>query len=155
MWWRRSEQTNRTSAWNAMNGITFVFGSLSTYGLGHIKTDKLHSYQVCFPPFVLQPHVSRTYTNLPIRSSSSTVDASLSFSPSSQSSSFQIRPWKQNSGVKTKETSLSKDSEPIRLVSYPENGDGNMSTRLFWIPRHGVGSFSLWPSRKYHFLNRT
>ncbi|KAG9230763.1 major facilitator superfamily domain-containing protein [Amylocarpus encephaloides] len=48
MWWRRSEQTNRTSAWNAMNGITFIFGSLSTYGLGHIKTDKLHSYQIIF-----------------------------------------------------------------------------------------------------------
>ncbi|KAK0105914.1 hypothetical protein ONS95_004427 [Cadophora gregata] len=48
MWWRRSEMTNRTSAWNAMNGITSVFGSLSTYGLGHIKSDKLHSYQVIF-----------------------------------------------------------------------------------------------------------
>ncbi|KAL3420943.1 allantoate permease [Phlyctema vagabunda] len=48
MWWRRSEQTNRTSAWNAMNGITFVFGSLSTYGLGHIKSDALFSYQIIF-----------------------------------------------------------------------------------------------------------
>ncbi|KAH8600059.1 allantoate permease-like protein [Bisporella sp. PMI_857] len=48
MWYRRSEQTNRTSAWNAMNGFTFVFGSLSTYGLGHIASDKLHSYQIIF-----------------------------------------------------------------------------------------------------------
>ncbi|CAG8972961.1 hypothetical protein HYALB_00008321 [Hymenoscyphus albidus] len=48
MWWRRSEQTNRTSAWNAMNGFTVVFGSLSTYGLGHIKSDTLHSYQIIF-----------------------------------------------------------------------------------------------------------
>jgi MFS family permease len=24
MWWRRSEQTNRTAAWNAMNGITSI-----------------------------------------------------------------------------------------------------------------------------------
>lgn len=46
MWWRRSEQTNRTAYWNAMNGFTFVFGSLSTYGLGHIVTNKLYSYQV-------------------------------------------------------------------------------------------------------------
>ncbi|KAE9369007.1 allantoate permease [Stipitochalara longipes BDJ] len=48
MWWRRSEQTNRTAAWNAMNGITSIFGSLSTYGLGHIASQKLHSYQIIF-----------------------------------------------------------------------------------------------------------
>ncbi|KAF2837589.1 MFS general substrate transporter [Patellaria atrata CBS 101060] len=48
MWWRRNEQTLRTTLWNAMNGITFIVGSLTTYGLGHIKTDKLYSYQIIF-----------------------------------------------------------------------------------------------------------
>ncbi|KAI0179736.1 MFS general substrate transporter [Hypoxylon sp. FL1284] len=47
MWWRRREQTIRTSYWYAMNGITNMFGSLITYGLGHISS-KLHSYQIIF-----------------------------------------------------------------------------------------------------------
>ncbi|KAK2790365.1 hypothetical protein FQN52_005633 [Onygenales sp. PD_12] len=48
MWWRRSEQTWRTSLWNGMNGVTFIVGSLFTYGLGHIKSDTLFSYQIIF-----------------------------------------------------------------------------------------------------------
>ncbi|KAI0096915.1 MFS general substrate transporter [Nemania sp. FL0031] len=48
MWWRRSEQTLRTSYWNAMNGVTQVVGSLVTYGLGHIMSDKIYRYQVIF-----------------------------------------------------------------------------------------------------------
>ncbi|KAF9873096.1 allantoate permease [Colletotrichum karsti] len=48
MWWRRSEQTLVTSSWNAMNGVTFIVGSLATYGLGHIKSDTLFSYQIIF-----------------------------------------------------------------------------------------------------------
>ncbi|KAJ5263537.1 hypothetical protein N7478_011142 [Penicillium angulare] len=48
MWWRRSEQTLRTSYWNAMNGVTFIVGSLMTYGLGHIQTTHLYKYQVIF-----------------------------------------------------------------------------------------------------------
>ncbi|KAM7215951.1 14b28d54-7c27-47ee-85cc-5d2f8fd2a3d5 [Rhypophila decipiens] len=49
MWWRRSEQTLRTSYWNAMNGVTFIVGSLFTYGLGHIDTGgKMFRYQVVF-----------------------------------------------------------------------------------------------------------
>ncbi|OTA55815.1 MFS general substrate transporter [Hypoxylon sp. EC38] len=47
MWWRRREQTVRTSYWYAMNGITNMFGSLITYGLGHISS-QLHSYQIIF-----------------------------------------------------------------------------------------------------------
>ncbi|KAI0382478.1 MFS general substrate transporter [Hypomontagnella monticulosa] len=47
MWWRRREQTVRTSYWYAMNGFTNMFGSLITYGLGHISS-KLHSYQIIF-----------------------------------------------------------------------------------------------------------
>ncbi|EQB44666.1 major facilitator superfamily transporter [Colletotrichum gloeosporioides Cg-14] len=48
MWWRRSEQTLVTTSWNAMNGVTFIVGSLATYGLGHIKSETLHSYQIIF-----------------------------------------------------------------------------------------------------------
>lgn len=51
MWWRRSEQTLRTSYWSAMNGLTIIIGSLFTYGLGHIYSDKMFSYQIvrlCF-----------------------------------------------------------------------------------------------------------
>ncbi|KAK1992710.1 major facilitator superfamily transporter [Colletotrichum falcatum] len=47
-WWRRGEQTLVTSSWNAMNGVTFIVGSLFTYGLGHIESDKLYKYQIIF-----------------------------------------------------------------------------------------------------------
>lgn len=46
MWWRRNEQTLRTVSWNAMNGVTSIIGSLFTYGLGHIESDKLYKYQI-------------------------------------------------------------------------------------------------------------
>ncbi|KAF2820423.1 MFS general substrate transporter [Ophiobolus disseminans] len=48
MWWRRSEQTLRTAYWNAMNGVTFIVGSLFTYGLGHIDSDAMYKYQIIF-----------------------------------------------------------------------------------------------------------
>ncbi|KAK6856089.1 allantoate permease [Apiospora arundinis] len=48
MWWRRHEQTTRTSYWYAMNGITNMFGSLLSYGLGHIKSPVLKEYQIIF-----------------------------------------------------------------------------------------------------------
>lgn len=48
MWWRRSEQTLRTSFWSGINGVTFVVGALLTYGLGHIKSSTLYSYQIIF-----------------------------------------------------------------------------------------------------------
>ncbi|KAK0701154.1 major facilitator superfamily domain-containing protein [Apiosordaria backusii] len=48
MWWRRSEQTLRTSYWNAMNGITAIVGSLFTYGLGHIESEVMFKYQIIF-----------------------------------------------------------------------------------------------------------
>lgn len=31
-----------------MNGVTFIVGSLATYGLGHIRSDTLYRYQVIF-----------------------------------------------------------------------------------------------------------
>jgi MFS family permease len=54
MWWRRSEQTLRTAYWNAMNGLTFIVGSLFTYGLGHIESDAMHKYQIilCVNPLI-------------------------------------------------------------------------------------------------------
>ncbi|KAI1323394.1 MFS general substrate transporter [Xylariaceae sp. FL0255] len=48
MWWRRSEQTLRTSYWNAMNGVTQIVGSLVTYGLGHIMSSHIFPYQIIF-----------------------------------------------------------------------------------------------------------
>ncbi|KAF9691997.1 hypothetical protein EKO04_009925 [Ascochyta lentis] len=48
MWWRRSEQTMRTASWNAMNGVTYIVGSLFTYGLGHIESDSMYKYQIIF-----------------------------------------------------------------------------------------------------------
>lgn len=48
MWYKRSEQTNRNAAWYSMLGIVNILGSLLTYGLGHIVSDRLHSYQIIF-----------------------------------------------------------------------------------------------------------
>ncbi|CAN9327025.1 unnamed protein product [Alternaria alternata] len=48
MWYKRGEQTNRNAAWYAMLGIVNILGSLLSYGLGHIKSDLLHSYQIIF-----------------------------------------------------------------------------------------------------------
>lgn len=48
MWWRRSEQTLRASYWTSMNGVTFIVGSLVTYGLGHIVSTKIYRYQTIF-----------------------------------------------------------------------------------------------------------
>ena len=48
MWYRRGEQTVRNAFWYAMLGVVGMFGSLLTYGLGHINSDTLHSYQIIF-----------------------------------------------------------------------------------------------------------
>ncbi|KAJ7071951.1 MFS general substrate transporter [Mycena amicta] len=47
MWWRRREQTQRTTLWYSMNGLTTVFGSILTFGLGHIH-GSLKPYQIIF-----------------------------------------------------------------------------------------------------------
>ncbi|QRW07496.1 major facilitator superfamily transporter [Ceratobasidium sp. AG-Ba] len=47
MWWRRREQTMRLSYWQAMNGVTFMFGSLLAFGIGHIG-GALRPYQTIF-----------------------------------------------------------------------------------------------------------
>ncbi|KAF2015166.1 MFS general substrate transporter [Aaosphaeria arxii CBS 175.79] len=48
MWYKRGEQTNRNASWYAMLGIVNILGSLLSYGLGHIKSNALHSYQIIF-----------------------------------------------------------------------------------------------------------
>lgn len=48
MWYRRSEQTNRNAAWYSMLGVVNMLGSLLSYGLGHINSPHLHSYQIIF-----------------------------------------------------------------------------------------------------------
>lgn len=45
MWWKRGEQTTRTSYWYAMNGVAGTLGSLVTFGIGHIQSS-LRPYQV-------------------------------------------------------------------------------------------------------------
>ncbi|KAJ6498839.1 MFS general substrate transporter [Mycena sanguinolenta] len=47
MWWRRREQTQRTTLWYAMNGLTTVVGSILSFGLGHIH-GHLKPYQIIF-----------------------------------------------------------------------------------------------------------
>ncbi|KAK2593637.1 hypothetical protein QQS21_008641 [Conoideocrella luteorostrata] len=47
MWWRRREQTMRIGSWYCMNGLTWVFGSLITYGLVSIDSD-MRPYQIIF-----------------------------------------------------------------------------------------------------------
>lgn len=48
MWYKRSEQTNRNAFWYSTLGLVNIFGSLISYGLGHINSDLLHSYQIIF-----------------------------------------------------------------------------------------------------------
>ncbi|EQL01291.1 major facilitator superfamily transporter [Ophiocordyceps sinensis CO18] len=47
MWWRRREQTLRVGSWYCMNGLTWVFGSLVTYGLARIDSE-MKPYQIIF-----------------------------------------------------------------------------------------------------------
>ncbi|KAJ7709792.1 MFS transporter [Mycena rosella] len=48
MWWRRREQTQRTSLWYSMNGLTTVIGSIMSFGLGHIHSSTVKPYQIIF-----------------------------------------------------------------------------------------------------------
>ncbi|KAJ7141322.1 MFS transporter [Mycena epipterygia] len=48
MWWRRREQTQRTTFWYSMNGLTTVIGSILSFGLGHIHSPALKPYQIIF-----------------------------------------------------------------------------------------------------------
>ncbi|KAJ5085404.1 hypothetical protein N7532_010175 [Penicillium argentinense] len=48
MWYRRREQPVRLGSWYAMNGVVNMFGSLITYGLGHISSSIFEPYQIIF-----------------------------------------------------------------------------------------------------------
>lgn len=48
MFYRRQEQGYRTSNWYAMNGVSTIIGSAIAYGLGHIHSSELFSYQIIF-----------------------------------------------------------------------------------------------------------
>ncbi|KAF9892753.1 hypothetical protein FE257_001155 [Aspergillus nanangensis] len=48
MWYRRFEQPVRLGSWYAMNGVVNMFGSLITYGLGHIQSSVFKPYQIIF-----------------------------------------------------------------------------------------------------------
>ncbi|KAF8813474.1 allantoate permease [Phlegmacium glaucopus] len=48
MWYRRHEQGFRIAIWYSSNGWVNIFGSLIVYGLAHIKSDVLHTYQIIF-----------------------------------------------------------------------------------------------------------
>lgn len=52
-WYRRAEQPLRVAAWYGTNGLATMLGSLICYGLGHVKSTVLYSYQIIFLVFGL------------------------------------------------------------------------------------------------------
>jgi MFS family permease len=47
-WYRRAEQPIRVAAWYGTNGIATIVAAAVSYGLGHIKSEALHSWQIIF-----------------------------------------------------------------------------------------------------------
>lgn len=47
-WFRRAEQPLRVAAWYSTNGIATIVASALSYGLGHIPTTTLESWQIIF-----------------------------------------------------------------------------------------------------------
>lgn len=47
-WYRRAEQPIRVAAWYGTNGLATIAAAALSYGLGHIKSDSLHSWQIIF-----------------------------------------------------------------------------------------------------------
>ncbi len=45
-WYRRAEQPLRVAAWYGTNGLATIFGSALSYGLGHIPSSTLKSWQM-------------------------------------------------------------------------------------------------------------
>jgi len=45
-WYRRSEQPIRVAAWYGTNGVATIFASAVSYGLGHIPSETLRSWQM-------------------------------------------------------------------------------------------------------------
>ncbi|RYP19312.1 hypothetical protein DL766_008483 [Monosporascus sp. MC13-8B] len=47
-WFRRAEQPMRVAAWYSTNGLATVAASALSYGLGHIPSERLESWQIIF-----------------------------------------------------------------------------------------------------------
>ncbi|PGH12174.1 hypothetical protein AJ79_04469 [Helicocarpus griseus UAMH5409] len=47
-WYRRAEQPLRVAAWFSTNGAATIVASAISYGLGHIRSDRLESWQIIF-----------------------------------------------------------------------------------------------------------
>ncbi|KAL2075213.1 hypothetical protein VTL71DRAFT_155 [Oculimacula yallundae] len=47
-WYRRAEQPVRVATWYGTNGLATIFGSAVSYGLGHIPSQTLKSWQIIF-----------------------------------------------------------------------------------------------------------
>jgi MFS family permease len=45
-WYRRSEQPLRVATWYGTNGLATMIGSALSFGLGHIPTETLKSWQM-------------------------------------------------------------------------------------------------------------
>ncbi|KAM0788138.1 hypothetical protein ACM66B_001303 [Microbotryomycetes sp. NB124-2] len=52
-WYRRAEQPLRVACWYGTNGLATIIGSALCYGLGHINSTVLASYQIIFLVFGL------------------------------------------------------------------------------------------------------
>lgn len=55
-WYRRSEQPIRVAAWYSTNGVATIVGSALSYGLGHIKSEALRSWQMWVETPIISPH---------------------------------------------------------------------------------------------------
>jgi MFS family permease len=47
-WYRRAEQPIRVAAWYGTNGLATIAAAALSYGLGHIRSESLHSWQIIF-----------------------------------------------------------------------------------------------------------
>jgi MFS family permease len=45
-WYRRAEQPIRVAAWYGTNGVATIAASALSYGLGHIPSEHIHSWQM-------------------------------------------------------------------------------------------------------------
>lgn len=45
-WYRRAEQPIRVAAWYGTNGVATIIGSALSYGLGHIPSEHIRSWQM-------------------------------------------------------------------------------------------------------------
>ena len=46
-WYRRAEQPIRVAAWYGTNGLATIVASVLSYGLGHIPSETIRSWQMC------------------------------------------------------------------------------------------------------------